>query len=72
MKKMRTTKKLLSILLALCMVVSLLPATALAASATECPGGESCTHEAAIGTTHYDTLKEAMNAATIGSTVQLL
>ena len=69
---MRTTKKLLSLLLALCMVVSLLPATALAASATECPGGESCTHEAAIGTTHYDTLKEAMGSVQTGQTITLL
>ena len=64
-------KKLLSVVLALAMVLSLMPA-AFAATGTACPGGESCTHEAAIGETHYDTLKEAMNAATIGSTVKLL
>lgn len=64
-------KKLLSVVFALAMVLSLMPA-AFAATGTACPGGESCTHEAAIGETHYDTLKEAMNAATIGSTVKLL
>ena len=69
---MRTTKKLLSLLLALCMVVSLLPATALAASVAECPGGDSCDHEAAIGETHYDTLKNAMGSVQTGQTITLL
>ena len=65
-------KRLLAGLMCLCLLVGLLPATALAAGVTDCPGGDGCNHEAAIGNTHYDTLKEAMNAATLDSTVQLL
>ena len=65
-------KRLLASLMCLCLLVGLLPATALAAGVTDCPGGETCNHEAAIEGTHYDTLKEAMGAATPGSTVQLL
>ena len=47
-----------------------LPVTALAASLADCPG--SCTHQAAIGTTHYDTIAEAFAAAADESTVTLL
>ena len=65
-------KRLLASLMCLCLLVGLLPATALAAGVTDCPGDEACNHEAAIEGTHYDTLKEAMGAATPGSTVQLL
>lgn len=56
--------KLLAVLLALAMTLSLLPTAALAAAATEnCANGTSCTtHAAAIGTTHYDTLAEAVAA----------
>ena len=60
-------------LLALCCCLALsagLVTAAAAASAENCPG--SCSHEAAIGTTHYDTLSEALSAATGGATVTVL
>ena len=65
-------KKMLSMLMALAMILSLLPVTALAADGTTCAGGEDCTHVAAIGDTHYDTLAEAVEAAQDGQTVDLL
>ena len=65
-------KRLLASLMCLCLLVGLLPATALAAGVTDCPNGEACNHEAAIEGTHYDTLKEAMGAAKNGETVDLL
>lgn len=65
-------KRLLASLMCLCLLVGLLPATALAADVTDCPGGDECNHEAAIGNTHYGTLKEAMGAAKNGETVDLL
>lgn len=70
-------KKMLALLLTLCLLAGLLPATALASNTTSCPGGNSCKHEAAIGNTHYDTIGEAIDAANKTSvsgttTVQLL
>ena len=65
-------RKLLSILLCLAMALSLLPTAALAEEATGCVGGETCNHQAAIGTTHYSTLQEAVDAATAGQTVKLV
>ena len=65
-------RKLLSVLLTLCLAFSLLPTAALAATVENCPGDEFCTHQAAIGSTHYDTLQEAINAAQKGETVQML
>ena len=65
-------KRLLASLMCLCLLVGLLPATALAAGVTDCLGGDGCNHEAAIEGTHYDTLKEAMGAAKNGETVDLL
>ena len=65
-------KRLLASLMCLCLLVGLLPATALAAGMTDCPGGETCNHEAAIEGMHYGTLKEAMGAAKNGETVDLL
>ena len=65
-------RKMLSMLMALAMILSLLPMTALAADGTACAGGEDCTHVAAIGDTHYDTLAEAVEAAQDGQTVDLL
>ena len=41
-------KRLLASLMCLCLLVGLLPATALAAGVTDCPNGEACNHEAAI------------------------
>ena len=70
-------RKAASILLTLCMLLTMLPVSALAAASQDCSGGDSCMHEAAIGTTHYDTIGEAIDAAnkTSGSgtiTVKLL
>lgn len=65
-------RKLLSVLLTLCLAFSLLPTAALADEVTGCVGGETCSHQAAIGSTHYDTLQEAVNAANDGDTVTLL
>ena len=39
-----------------------MPMMAFAETATDCDGGSGCSHEAAIGTTHYDTLSEAVLA----------
>ena len=56
-------KRFLSILMALCLALSLLPATALAAEDTgELCDGTDCTHVAAIGEKHYATLQAAVNA----------
>ena len=65
-------RKMLSMLMALAMILSLLPATALAADGTACAGGEDCTHVAAIGDVHYDTLAEAVDAVADGQTIDLL
>ena len=75
-------KKLLSGIMALAMVMSLLPVTALAAdTGVTCNGGDKCTtHEAAVtvdGTTlHYTKIYEALHAAGgesgAGGTVTLL
>ncbi len=65
-------RKLLATLLALCLIVGMIPVAASANSMTDCPGGDTCTHAAAIGDTHYDTLAEALNAAVDGNTVVLL
>ena len=65
-------RKLLATLLALCLIVGMIPVAASADSTTDCPGGDTCTHAAAIGNTHYDTLAEALNAAVDGNTVVLL
>lgn len=62
MTKART--RIWSILLVTVLLLSMLPAMALAASYANCADGDSCTqHEAAIGTTHYDTIEEAITAA---------
>ena len=63
--------KFLSVLLALTMVLSLLP-TAVLASAGEGCTDENCTHVAAIGDMHYDSLQDAIDAAQNGATVKLL
>lgn len=57
-------KRFLSILTALCLALSLLPATALAAEDTgvECTDGEKCTHIAEIEGKHYESLQAAVNA----------
>lgn len=62
-------KRLGTWVLCICLLCTL-PVTALAASLENCPG--SCTHQAAIGTTHYDTIAEALAAAVDENTVTLL
>ena len=64
-------RKLLSVLLTLCLAFSLLPTAALADGVDNCTT-ENCGHMAAIGTTHYNTLQEAINAAGRKTTVKLL
>lgn len=53
-----------------CLLACLLTVTAWAAPAEDCGG--SCAHQAAIDTTHYDTLEEAVAAAEADATVTLL
>ncbi len=64
-------RKLLATLLALCLIVGMIPVAASANSTTDCPGGDTCTYAAAIGNTHYDTLQEAITAASPGQTIKL-
>ena len=64
-------RKLLATLLALCLIVGMIPVAASANSMTDCPGGDTCTHAAAIGNTHYGTLQEAITAASPGQTIKL-
>lgn len=64
-------KKMLVLLLTLCLLAGMVPLGAGATEDTSCEGGTKCTHEAAIGDTHYDTLQEAINAATSGARVTL-
>lgn len=63
--------KFLSVLLALTMVLSLLPTAALASAGEGCTD-ENCTHVAAIGDMHYDSLQDAIDAAQNDATVKLL
>ena len=65
-------RKLLATLLALCLIVGMIPVAASANSMTDCPGGDPCTHAAAIGNTHYDTLQEAVEAVQDKGTITLL
>lgn len=67
---MRGLTKQLSLLTAIVLLVSVLVTTASAAPLEDCPG--SCSHAAAIGTTHYDTLEEAVAAVNAGSSITLL
>ena len=64
-------RKLLSLALALGLVLTLLPAAALAAGET-CPGGSSCGHLFEAGGLHFTDLEEAIGAAGAGGTVKLL
>ena len=65
-------RKLLATLLALCLIVGMIPVAASANSTTDCPGGDTCPHAAAIGNTHYDTLQEAVEAVQDKGTITLL
>ena len=65
-------KSVLALLLAVIMTASLLTVGAFAEGET-CVGGEGCTHTAAIGDTHYNTLAEAVDAAgSTETTIKLL
>lgn len=64
-------KKMLVLLLTLCLLAGMVPLGAGAEESTSCTGGDTCDHAAAIGDTYYDTLQEAINAATPGATVTL-
>ena len=64
-------KKLLATILALVMAVALCT-VGWAETSTTCQGGEGCTHQAAVETTHYDTLIAAVNAVSDNGTVTLL
>ena len=56
-------KKLLAIVISMAMIVAMMPMGVFAGTTTDCNGGDNCSeHVAAIGTTHYDTLKEAVDA----------
>lgn len=65
-------RKLLATLLALCLIVGMIPVAASASSETNCPGGDTCTHAAAIDSTHYYTLVEAVEAVEDNGTITLL
>jgi len=54
----------------LAMMLSIMP-VAFAGNITNCNGGESCTHQAAIENTHYDTLQEAVVSVAANSTVTI-
>ncbi len=69
---MKGKSKALLVLVALCVALALTATTALAAGVTDCTGGDSCQHEAAIGSTHYATLAEAIADADAGDTVVVL
>lgn len=70
---MKGKSKVLLVLVALCVALALTATTALAAGVTDCPGGDTCQqHEAAIGSTHYATLAEAVADADAGAKVTLL
>ena len=67
---MKLTRKILPLLLAVCLCAGLSSAAFAAAepSCTQSP----CTHAAAIGQTHFDTVQEAIDTAANGETVTLL
>lgn len=63
-------KRILSLLLCLCMVLLMAPAamaTKPGEGVTNCSGGDSCQHVAAINGTHYKTLNDAVASITDGS-----
>lgn len=63
-------KKVLALVLAFVMLGSL--CAGISAASVENCSDAACAHVAAIGTTHYDTLVEAVAAVQAGETVQLL
>ena len=65
-------KKVLATILALVMALGVTTAAAWADGTGETCNGENCTHAAAIGNTHYNTLADAITAAADGDTIKLL
>lgn len=63
-------KKILATILALVLALGLC-SVSWAATTANCTD-EGCEHKAAIGTTHYDTLTAAVEAATNGQTIVLV
>lgn len=69
------SKRLLSILLALCMVLTVLPVSALAADPDPVPGPTETSVASlsnATGVTYFDVLKNAVDSAQAGDTITLL
>lgn len=64
-------KKMLVLLLTLCLLAGMVPLGAGAVEGTSCEDGTECTHAAAIGDKHYDTLQGAIDAATPEARVTL-
>ena len=67
-------KKMLVLLLTLCLLAGMVPLGAGAEESTSCTGGDTCDHAAAIGDKHYDTLAEAVEAVqdSTATTIKLL
>lgn len=65
-------KRIISALLAVCLLVSLGTVGVFAADGVNPCEEDPCTHEAAIGDTHYDTLEDAIAAAADGAEIKLL
>ncbi len=64
-------KKIFAIVMSVLMIACFMPSMAFAAGVANCTT-ENCGHEAAIGTTHYATLAEAIGAVKDGDTITLL
>ena len=64
-------KKLLAIVISMAMIVAMMPVGVFADTTDNCTA-ENCSHQAVIGTTHYDTLQEAIDAAVENSTIKLI
>lgn len=67
-------KKMLALLLTLCLLAGMVPLGAGATEDKSCTGGDTCDHAAAIGDTHYDTLVDAVKAVqdSTATTIKLL
>lgn len=64
-------KKILITLMCIAMVIAMMPAMAFAGNQNPCEL-TPCTHVAAIGETHFDTLEEAVSAANVGDEIKIL
>jgi len=63
-------KKILAGFMTICMLATIVPATVMAETTENCSG--DCEHVAAIGTTHYDTVQAAVDAAMDNDTVTVI